>query len=51
MNGKVFLDTNLWVYLHSGDEKGQLVRSLVDLRFLEPRRCFEWVMVTAVGFA
>ncbi len=35
MSGKVFLDTNLWVYLHGGDAKGQLVRSLVDLRFLD----------------
>ena len=33
MNGKVFLDTNLWVYLHAGDTKSRRVRSLVDQRF------------------
>lgn len=34
MSDKVFLDTNLWIYLYSGDKvKGRKVRQLVDERF------------------
>lgn len=34
MSDKVFLDTNLWIYLYSGDKvKGRKVKQLVDERF------------------
>lgn len=35
MTDKVFVDTNLWVYLYSGDDnlKGARVKEIIDLRF------------------
>ena len=36
MNDKIFIDTNLWVYLYADDsdnEKSHIIRSLVDKHF------------------
>ena len=33
MSDKVFLDTNLWIYLYSDKVKGRKVKQLVDERF------------------
>jgi predicted nucleic acid-binding protein len=33
MNDKVFLDTNLWIYLHSQDEKSKVVQQLIERQF------------------
>ncbi|WP_457569338.1 PIN domain-containing protein [Desulfurobacterium sp.] len=30
---KVFIDTNLWIYLYSDDPKGTVVRNIVDRHF------------------
>jgi predicted nucleic acid-binding protein len=35
MKGKVFVDTNLWVYLYSDKPKADRVRSLLDKHFAE----------------
>jgi len=35
MKGKVFIDTNLWVYLHSDDPKGDIVKGIVDTHFID----------------
>ena len=33
MKGKVFIDTNLWIYLYSNEKKGFAIKSLVDEHF------------------
>jgi predicted nucleic acid-binding protein len=33
MRSKVFVDTNLWVYLYSDNPKGKIVKDLIDLYF------------------
>jgi len=35
MKGKVFVDTNLWIYLYSDNPKGTIVRSIVDEYFAD----------------
>ena len=34
MKDKIFLDTNLWVYLYSDDSKKEVIDKLVDEQFL-----------------
>jgi len=33
MTGKIFIDTNLWIYMHSKDTKKQIVTKLVKTNF------------------
>ena len=35
MKGKIFLDSNLWVYLYSDRDKGNIVRNIIEDYFID----------------
>ena len=35
MKGKIFLDSNLWVYLYSDRDKGNIVRNIIEEYFID----------------
>ncbi|MBM4333962.1 MAG: PIN domain-containing protein [Deltaproteobacteria bacterium] len=35
MTGKIFVDTNLWIYMHSKDPKQEIIAKLVKQNFLK----------------